>query len=132
MSTNNIKRYTVKDFWDIYRVTLEVDMDVLTEARASEINSFWTSAEDRLSECNGNAQHTAIRLFGEVMISIMLQDGGALFSYDSPATGDYWSQDVWLSEGWGGVGAGWCGIRCIAADVGIPTFDSLELKEVQA
>lgn len=140
MSTNNIKRYTVKDFWDIYEVTLEVDLDVLTEARANDINDFWTSAEERLGECNGNAQHTAIRLFGQAMICIMLEQGGAFFGAGNTDAGTYWSKDVWQLEGWGGLGPqgeenqlyGWCGIRCIVADVAPPTFDSLELKEVLA
>lgn len=139
MSTNNIKRYTVKEDWKDYSVTLEVDLDVLTEARATMINEFWSSAEDRLDECEGNVQHAAIRLFGQAMICIMLEKGGAMFGPAKADAGGYWSKDVWELEGWGGFGPqgeenktyGWCGIRCIAADVCCPSFDDLELVEVQ-
>jgi len=134
----NIKRYTVKEDWKGYSVTLEVDLDVLTEDRATLINEFWTSSEDRLAECDGNVQHAAIRLFGQAMICIMLEQGQAYFGPDSAGVGRYWSKDVWALEGWGGSGPegeennvyGWCGIRCIGADVSVPSFDELELVEV--
>jgi hypothetical protein len=139
----NIKRYTVKEDWKDYSVTLEVDLDVLTEDRATLINEFWSSSEDRLAECDGNVQHATIRLFGQAMICIMLEQGGAMFGPATPASwsdfaGSAWSRDVWMSEGWGGYGPqgeenadyGWCGIRCIGADVSVPSFDELELAEV--
>ncbi len=134
----NIKRYTVKEDWKDYSVTLEVDLDVLSEARATEINDFWSSSEIRLRDSGGNVQHAAIRLFGHSMICIMLEQGGAMFGPAKPEAGPYWSKDVWDSEGWGGLGPqgeenkayGWCGIRCIGADVSVPSFDDLELVEV--
>ncbi|MFU7365793.1 DUF2528 family protein [Pseudomonas aeruginosa] len=140
MSTNNIKRYTVKDFWDIYEVTLEVDLDVLTEAKATEINAFWTGAHDRLADSGDNVQHVVIQLFGEFLIGVLLEEGSVHFGPCSESTGLYWSKEVWGAEGWGGLGPkgeenelyGWCGIRCIGADVSVPTFESLELKEVLA
>lgn len=136
--TNTIKRFTVKDSWKDYEVTLEVDLNVLTEARATLINDFWSSSDSRLAECDDNVQHAAIRLFGQAMICIMLEQSGAMFGPAKAEAGRYWSKDVWELEGWGGVGPqgeentvyGWCGIRCIGADVSVPSFDELELTEV--
>lgn len=133
-SPTNIKRFQVKDDWKDYEVVLEVDMDILTEEKAALINNFWTSAEDRLDECDGNVRATVVRLFGQNAICTFLQDGGVCTSTDWVLSRI--SKELRGEEGWGGEGDtpgtfGWCGIRVVSADVVLPSFDEMELKEVE-
>ncbi|ATR85201.1 single-stranded DNA-binding protein [Pseudomonas sp. HLS-6] len=137
MTTPNIKRFKVKDTWKDYEVTLEVNLDRLTPERAELINSFWTSAEDRLAEEDDDVVRTVIRLAGLEVICEMLEDGGADFSSDSnsyPARSSTWA--LQNKEGWGGkiVGDefGWCGIRVVAADVQLPGFEDVALSEEES
>ncbi len=132
-STPNIKRFLVKDDWKDYQVTLEVNMDILTEEKATMINDFWTSAEDRLDECDGNVRATVVRLFGQNAICTFLQDGGVCTSSDWVLSRIF--KELRGEEGWGGEGDtpgtfGWCGIRVVSADVELPSFDDMHLKEV--
>lgn len=131
----NIKRYKVKDTWKDYEVTLEVNLERLTAERAGLINSFWTGAEDRQDEEDGDIIRTVIRLAGQEVICEMLEDGGADFSSDCnsyPARSSNWALQT--KEGWGGKiegdEFGWCGIRVVAADVQVPSFEDLALAEV--
>lgn len=135
-----IKRYTVKDTWKDFEVTLEVNHRILTEERATMINQFWSDDDHRLSAEDENVVRAVVRLFGLNIINTMLAEGGACFSIDfrSPLTDEspapYWTRDQHNEEGWGGSESnepyGWCGIRVIAADVAPPGFDDLELAEV--
>lgn len=131
----NLKRYKVKDSWKDYEVTLEVNLDRLTPERAGLINSFWTGAEDRQDEEDGDIIRTVIRLAGLEVICEMLEDGGADFSSNCngyPARSSTWA--LQNKEGWGGKiegdEFGWCGIRVVAADVQVPSFEDLALAEV--
>lgn len=131
----NIKRYKVKDTWKDYEVTLEVNLERLTAERAGLINSFWTEAEDRQNEEDGDIIRTVIRLAGQEVICEMLEDGGADFSSGCnsyPARSSTWALQT--KEGWGGKiegdEFGWCGIRVVAADVQVPSFEDLALAEV--
>lgn len=132
----NIKRFKVKDTWKDFEVTLEVDLDRLTAERAELINSFWTSADDRLDEEGGDVVRTVIRLAGLEVMCEILEDGGA----------DFGDADSWYcqkttkalqdSEGWGGVvegdDFGWCGIRVVGAEIAQPGFEDLAMSEVSA
>ncbi|HCE6978378.1 TPA: DUF2528 family protein [Pseudomonas aeruginosa] len=133
-----IKRYTVKESWKDYSVTLEVDHSILTPERAEMINAYWTDHQDRRQQENGDAVRAVIRYAGSTLIRLMLSEGGASFAksslgdpFDQP--GPVWSQDLHELEGWGGTDPatpfGWCGIRCVAADVDAPSFDDVELEE---
>lgn len=136
----NIKRYTVSEQFGDQEVTLEVNRDLLTVERAAMINEFWSSADYRLEEENGDVVRAVIRMFGQTMINTMLAQGGADFSektrglmgFGSP--GPLWTADVHNEEGWGGTEDGnpfgWCGIRCIAACVSTLDFDGLQVEEV--
>lgn len=135
-----IKRYTVSESWKDYTVTLEVDHSILTPERAKELNDFWSGAQEFEDAENGNVVRAVIRLAGSTLINIMLTQGGASFTERtrSPITNDspgpLWTKDLHDEEGWGGsepdTPFGWCGIRCVAADVERPGFDDVELKEV--
>lgn len=134
MTTANIKRFTVKDSWKEYEVTLEVDLNRLTTERAAMINSFWTGADDRLADENGTVVHTVIRMAGHDLICAMLEDRGAEFAAKQKYIGTRFSKELHNTEGWGGDGEedgfGWCGIRVIEANVPMPTFEEVALSEV--
>lgn len=135
---HSIKRYIVKEVWKEYEVTLEVNHEILSEERAQLINNFWTDPMIRSGHCDGDVVKTVIQLFGQNAICSFLEDSGV--SFDS---GDKWlinkvSQDLRAEEGWGGESMdgednglfGWCGIRVLAADVSMPSFDELDLAEI--
>lgn len=139
-TTPNIKRYVIKESWKDYEVTLEVDHDILTGERAALINNFWTEPMIRSGHFDGDVVKTVIQLFGQNAICSFLEEGGVSFG-----SGDKWlinkvSQDLRAEEGWGGEGMdgennglfGWCGIRVLAADVSMPSFDDLELEDQSA
>lgn len=138
--TANIKRFIVKDGWKDYEVTLEVNLDILTAERATLINKFWTEHAERLAEHDGDVVKTVIQLFGQNAICTFLQDGGASFSIFPDRVCNGQSRELRSQEGWGAEGPpdedngefGWCGIRVIRADVDLPSFDEMELKELQA
>lgn len=129
----NIKRYKVKAPWKDYEVTLEVDLNRLTAERAQLINRFWTGAEDRLDEENEDVVRTVIRLAGHEVICALLEDRGADFSDGDQFICKQVSNELHNSEGWGGEvpwdDFGWCGIRVVAADVQMPTFEEVALSE---
>jgi hypothetical protein len=135
---NSIKRYKVKDTWKDYEVTLQVDLDRLTSERAAMINGFWTGAADRVALESGDTVRAVIRMFGQVMINMILAEGGSSFSgmprdaFDD--AGPIWSEDLHNEDGWGGTvpsdGYGWCGIKVVEADVEIVDYDDVGLEEV--
>lgn len=129
----NIKKFKVKDTWKDYEVTLEVDLNRLTAERAALINRFWTGHEDRLDEESEDVVRTVIRLAGQELICQMLSDGGADFKPDNAWLCNSVSKELHEREGWGGEvpwdNFGWCGIRVIAADVQMPTFEEVALSE---
>lgn len=138
--SDNIKRYTVSEHFGDDKVTLEVNHEQLTVERARMINTFWSGADERLAEEDGDVVRAVIRLFGQVMINTMLAQGGAEFSERTRCQmtgenpGPFWTADVHREEGWGDTIAGnpfgFCGIRCIAACVSSLDFDDLQLEEV--
>lgn len=137
MPDTNIKRYTVSESWKDYSVTLEVNHDILTAERAEEINNFWSGDRYRLQKENGDVVRAVVRLAGQHLIGLMLNEGGTSFTeatngpFENP--GPIWTQDLHEEEGWGGGDGGpfgWCGIRCVAADVDLPEFSDVELVEV--
>ena len=138
--TTTIKRYTVKDSWKDYSVSLEVDHSILTAERAKMINDFWSNNDHRESDEDGDVVRAVIRFAGSNLMNMMLRHGGTDFTEktrgpifnDSP--GPIWTKDLHDEEGWGGSEEGnpfgWCGIRCVEAAVDVPGFDDVELEEV--
>ncbi|MCF4980766.1 DUF2528 family protein [Pseudomonas gessardii] len=129
---SQIKRYKIEQTWGgNHSVTLEVDHETLTTERALEHLRFWTGADDKISEEDGDAVRAAIRDFGVNAIYHMLADFGADFKDE--ATAKRWSEKMRDMEGYGGETAtpyGWLGIRIIAAEAQSPSFEEVELKEV--
>ncbi|EPV8688061.1 DUF2528 family protein [Pseudomonas aeruginosa] len=135
-SPANIKRFKVKDAWKDFEVVLEVDLDRLTTERAQQINSFWTSAEDRLDEEDGDVVRTVIRLAGLEVMCEILEDRGADFGDADRWYCEKTTRKLHDSEGWGGRvegdGFGWCGIRVVGAEVDLPCFEDVAVAEVSA
>lgn len=58
---SSIKRYSIEaPFADDFEVVVEIDHDLMTEELLHEINNFWSEAEDRLDECNGNVLYAVL------------------------------------------------------------------------
>lgn len=53
-------------------VTIEVDHDKLTPDLASEINAFWSGADDRLAEVDGDSVQAVIRIAGETFLRMVV------------------------------------------------------------
>jgi hypothetical protein len=132
----NIKRFKVKDTWKDFEVTLEVNLDRLTAERAELINSFWTSAEDRLDDEDGDVVRAVIRMAGLEVMCEILEDRGADFGDADRWYCEKTTQKLHDGEGWGGAdegdGFGWCGIRVVGAEVQLPGFEDLAVSEVSA
>lgn len=116
----NLARFTLKDSWKDWDLTLEVDLDVLTEERAREINQFWSGDEDRLSDADDDVIRAVVKLAAERFVYALLRIGGGIVDGDEQAA--IWTlQDLHDEEGWGGPAPGsrfgWCGIRLVSADV---------------
>lgn len=134
MTTENIKRFKVKDTWKDFEVVLEVDLNRLTAERAQQINSFWTSAEDRLDEEDGDVVRAVIRLAGHEVMCDLLEDRGADFGDADGWNCEQTTRKLHESEGWGGIGDGdgfgWCGIRVVGAEVEFPGYEDVAVSEV--
>ncbi|AZE47179.1 MULTISPECIES: DUF2528 family protein [Pseudomonas] len=125
----NLKQYTLKDTWKEWEITLEVDHDILTEERATVINSFWTSAVDRLSEADDDVVRAVIKLAAEGWVYDLLEAGG--MRVDDGRQSQIWTEDRHNKEGWGGTvqgsAFGWCGIRLVSAEIEVDL--DLEFQE---
>lgn len=134
MST--LQRYHVDALDASHELVVEVDLDVLTVERATEINTFLGGAKGRLAEESGDVVRVAVRLFSAMAIRLMLAGGGAEFREfgdSNPSQAAQWTRDVHEVEGMGGGNAtpfGWCGIRIVAACVLLPGFSDILLEAV--
>ncbi|MHC8342280.1 DUF2528 family protein [Pseudomonas sp. RT6P73] len=115
----NLKTYTLKDTWKEWEITLEVDHDILTSERATVINTFWASANDRLNEANDDVVRAVIKLAAEGWVFDLLEAGGMRVSDGEQSR--IWTEDRHNKEGWGGTvqgsDFGWCGIRLVNAEI---------------
>ncbi|WP_228022208.1 MULTISPECIES: DUF2528 family protein [unclassified Pseudomonas] len=116
----NLKKHTLMDSWKDWSITLEVDHDILTIERATEINEFWTSAEERLSDEDGDVVMVVIKMAAKHLVYAFLEMGGGVCS-DERAAGHWTRDNLQNDEGWGGTvkgsAFGWCGIRLVSADI---------------
>lgn len=116
----NLKKYTLVDSWKDWSITLEVDHDILTKERATEINEFWTSAEERLSDEDGDVVMAVIKMAAKHLVYAFLEMGGGV-CFDERAAGHWTCDNLHYDEGWGGTvkgsAFGWCGIRLENADI---------------
>lgn len=118
----NLQKFTLGDSWKDWQLTLEVDLDILTEERATEINEFWSGDDDRLRDADGDVIRAVIKLAAERLVFALLRVSGGIVFGDEQAA--IWTkQDLHDEEGWGGSEEGnpfgWCGIRLVTADVSV-------------
>lgn len=116
----NLQKFTLSDSWKDWSITLEVDLDILTVERATEINEFWSDADYRLRQTNGDVVLAVIKMAAVRFIYAFLEIGGACVTKDEG--GNNWTTtELHNQEGWGGSEEGnpfgWCGIRLVSADV---------------
>lgn len=57
------KRYTIRYAWT-YDMVVEIDLDVMTEAKLHEINNFWSEAEYRLRAARGDILQAVLKMLG--------------------------------------------------------------------
>lgn len=127
---SNIRKFKISA--DENNVVLAVDMAVLTQELAAEINNFWGSPSARLAEQDGDVVLTVVRLFGSEAIGSLLEEGGAQFGESSAAMSKYWTEKVLELQGEGWPSAEGLGIRIVEAYVDVPDFFSCEMEEVDA
>lgn len=125
---SSIKAYRVacEDF-ESSEVTLQVDHGVLTPALATEINNFWSGADGRLSDENGDVVRAVVRLFGVCAIQYFMQHGGVCASA-SEEVSRIWTAEVIKAqhEGWPGLEE--LGILITSADVYVVGFEDAWLE----
>ncbi|SFQ51725.1 DUF2528 family protein, partial [Ectopseudomonas toyotomiensis] len=78
----NLQKFTLSDDWKDWSITLEVDLDILTTERATEINEFWSSHDDRLSDADGDVIRALVKLAAERFVFAFLEIGGAFVEKD--------------------------------------------------
>lgn len=134
MST--LQRYHVDALDASHELVVEVDLDVLTVERATEINKFLGGAKGRLAEERGDVVRVAVRLFCAMAIRLMLARGGVEFTEfgeSNSSEAARWSRDVQEVEGLRGGNAspfGWCGIRIVSACILLPGFSDILMEVV--
>ena len=113
-------------WFDDAQVRLQVDFDVLTPELATQINRFWSGADDRLGAEGGDVLRTVIRMFGELAIRHIAADGGASFGQTEDI---YWTKKVLKHyEGW--PDAQELGILITAAEVSVVDYDDVTLEAI--
>ena len=124
---SNVRTYTVKAAWfDDAMVTLRVDLDKLTPELATDINAFWSDADDRLECEDRDVVRTVVRMFGAAAIDFFMKDGGASFGAASDIS--RWATEKVLKdlyEGWPDFDH--LGIVIVAAEVSSVGYDDVSL-----
>ncbi|WP_199098981.1 DUF2528 family protein [Dyella sp. ASV21] len=72
----SIRRYRASQDWGDIVVTLDVDHAKLTTELATEINDFWTGADDRLDAADGDVVMAVIKLAAKYLMYQVLDPTG--------------------------------------------------------
>lgn len=110
-------------------VELAIDVEVLTQGHAEEINSRWNNADQRLKQVNGDAVLAVAQMFGALVINHARYIGGWSFMQRPFAPGLAVAQQVIDSEGDGWPDAQELGIAVVGASVGPETFYTVTAAE---
>ncbi|WP_321367647.1 DUF2528 family protein [uncultured Desulfuromusa sp.] len=82
----NIKKYTVDYNCGEGSITVEIDHNIMTEEALHEINNFWSEAEDRLADADGNILNAVLTSLCEVVLRGLCADNlnihGVILSFD--------------------------------------------------
>lgn len=125
----NKKTFIVKAPWyEDAQVTLQVDLNILTPALATEINQFWSDDDWRLRKEDGDVVRTVVRMFGRKAIAYLMGIGGAEIS--NKTGDDFWTRSVLSDDDEGWPECKDLGILIIEASVDMCDYDDVELEEV--
>ncbi|UUZ68053.1 DUF2528 family protein [Polaromonas sp. P2-4] len=132
---SQLKTFMVCSEDNAFQVVLEVNLEKLTPAMATEVNNFWGGNEARADLEDGDVVRAVIRLYGSRMIAMMLAAGGVHFDQETnPEWAEQWTKQMQQLEGWPGPDGtpnGALGIRVLVAEVVVPGFEEVELSEVR-
>lgn len=121
-----VKIYQVSANWfSDAEITLQVNHDVLTQELATEINQFWSGADDRLDQEDGDVVRAVIRLFGAQAIRYFMAEGGASFSPLEPDR--YWTDEVLKEQAEGWPDCDGLGILITEAEVPVVGYDDVTM-----
>ncbi|UUE75516.1 DUF2528 family protein [Pectobacterium aroidearum] len=67
----DVKRYGVNWFGELDLV-VEVDHDVVTNDTLTEINTFWSDADERLDDADGNVLVAVLKMLGQQCWELMI------------------------------------------------------------
>jgi hypothetical protein len=98
--------------WNDFDVEIEVNDEFATDERMHEINDFWSGAEDRLAEADGNVLHAVLKMLAGTVLQVQVEYGYSIYGL---------REEFQSREGWPNLDTGEWGLRIISAD--IPTFE---------
>lgn len=110
-------------------VDLAVDVEVLTQGHAADINALWHNAEHRQQTANGDAVLAVIRMFGAHAINHARYVGGWAFSHRPFDQGLIFAQQVIDADGERWPDAQELGIAVVGAGVAQETCDTVSAAE---
>lgn len=108
------KRYFLTYDFMGCEVVVDIDHGILTDERLHEINSFWSGAEERLTQADGNVLHAVLKM----LCCRLLADSIQVFSVMQT-----WTKDA--PEGWPNLDGSY-GITLVGVDDW--TFDEEEVS----
>lgn len=110
---------------DGFEATIDADLSILTTELATEINTFWGGAEDRLRDQGGDVQKTVVRLFGARVLNEIAAEGGGDID---PHGSAIYTRQLLDEEGW--PGSDWKGLLMVRAET--PTVDYFDFTMTEA
>lgn len=84
-----IKRYTVS-YDDRFDMVVEIDHDILTDAKLHEINDFWSDAEDRVRDERGNITKVVLKLLAARAFVLTLTSFDAIKAFSGKNGQEGW------------------------------------------
>jgi hypothetical protein len=110
------KRYTLSYDWS-YDVVVEIDDEKCTDALLHEINNFWSDADWRLSEADGDVRQAVLKMLATSVLRATVSEWNALDEFKVKGV-----------EGWPLLD-GSCGILLVSADDFEFDAEEISIKE---
>ena len=96
-----VRRYRIAQNWGDIVVTLDVDHAQLTTELATEINEFWTGAEDRLDAADDDVVMAIVKLAAKYFMYKVLDPNG--WRYVPHMQRDFDGEEGWPPQGTHGI-----------------------------
>ncbi|WP_024303345.1 DUF2528 family protein [Pseudogulbenkiania sp. MAI-1] len=114
-----IQRYCLSWDWKA-DVVVDIDREIATDEKLHMINNFWTNAEDRLEEANGDVLVAVLKMLCTKVVSMSIEylDVKDIFAKRGGAT-----------EGWPALDGSW-GITLVRYDELEFDDDDVEVREI--